>query len=53
MKIALATSAAPAVVRPREKAGMELYWWNPMFDDYEAPDSRSRRLHGHERPAAA
>ena len=46
MKVAIATSAAPAVVDRCEKAGMSLYWWNPMYDDYEAPDSVSRRLHG-------
>jgi hypothetical protein len=45
MKVAIATSAAPAVVDRCEKAGMALYWWNPMYDDYEAPDSVSRRLH--------
>ena len=45
MKVAVATSAAPAVVDRCEKAGMELYWWNPMYDDYELPDSVSRRLH--------
>src|SRR2546428_8650040 len=24
---------------------MELYWWNPMYDDYDKPDSISRALH--------
>jgi hypothetical protein len=45
IKVAIATSAAPAVVDRCEKAGMELYWWNPMYDDYAQPDSVSRRLH--------
>lgn len=45
LKIAAATSAAPAVVDRCEKAGMELYWWNPMYDDYEQPESVSRRLY--------
>jgi hypothetical protein len=45
MKVAIATSAAPTVVDRCETAGMTLYWWNPMYDDYEAPDSVSRRLH--------
>jgi hypothetical protein len=44
IKVAAATAAAPAVVARCEQAGMELYWWNPMFDDYERPDSISRRL---------
>ena len=45
MRVAIATCAAPAVVDRCEKAGMRLYWWNPMYDDYDEPDSLSRRLH--------
>jgi hypothetical protein len=45
LKVAVSTSAAPAVVDRCEKAGMELYWWNPMYDDYKQPESVSRRLH--------
>src|SRR5438093_9171962 len=41
---AIATCASPAVVDRCEKAGMRLYWWNPMYDDYDQPDSLSRRL---------
>jgi hypothetical protein len=44
IKVAAATSAAPAVVERCEQAGMDLYWWNPMYDDYDKPDSLSRRL---------
>ena len=44
IKVAAATSAAPAVVERCEQAAMEIYWWNPMYDDYEKPDSLSRRL---------
>jgi len=44
LKVAAATSAAPAVVERCEQAGMDLYWWNPMYDDYDAPGSLSRRL---------
>src|SRR5262245_35774673 len=43
--VAVATSASSAVVDRCEGAGMSLYWWNPMYDDYERPDSVSRRLH--------
>ena len=45
IKVAVATSAAPAVVDRCEKAGMELYWWNPMYDDYDRAGSVSRRLY--------
>jgi hypothetical protein len=44
IKVAAATSAAPAVVERCDQARMELYWWNPMYDDYDKPDSLSRRL---------
>ncbi len=44
IKVAAATSAAPAVVERCEQARMEIYWWNPMYDDYDRPDSLSRRL---------
>lgn len=44
IKVAAATSAAPAVVDRCEQARMELYWWNPMYDDYDKPGSLSRRL---------
>ncbi len=44
IKVAAATSAAPAVVRRCQQTRMELYWWNPMYDDYDKPGSHSRRL---------
>jgi hypothetical protein len=44
IKVAAATSAAPAVVQRCKQAHMELYWWNPMYDDYDKPGSHSRRL---------
>ena len=45
MRAAVATSAAPAVVARCESAGIAMYWWNPMYDDYDRPGSVSRRLH--------
>ena len=45
MALAVASSASPAVVDRGESAGMTLYWWNPMYDDYDQPGSVSRRLH--------
>jgi hypothetical protein len=45
MRVAIATSASPAVVDRCEKAGMRLFWWNPMYDDYERHGSLSRRLY--------
>ena len=45
IRVAVATSASAAVVARCTAAGMELFWWNPMYDDYERPGSVSRRLH--------
>ncbi|MGH7276364.1 MAG: 6-hydroxymethylpterin diphosphokinase MptE-like protein [Candidatus Rokuibacteriota bacterium] len=45
LRVAAATSVAPAVVERCRTAGVELYWWNPMYDDYDRPGSVSRRLH--------
>jgi len=45
MRAAVATAAAPAVVARCETAGIAMYWWNPMYDDYDRADSISRRLY--------
>ena len=45
MRIALATSASGEVVDRALSVGMEIYWWNPMLDDPDLPDSRTRELH--------
>lgn len=44
VRIALSTSASEAVVRRVVDLGMDIYWWNPMHDDPDLPDSVSRRL---------
>jgi hypothetical protein len=44
MKAVISTSASSTVRNRCIEAGMELYWWNPMFDDYELPDSLSRQI---------
>src|SRR5262249_59311791 len=45
MRAAVATSAAPAVVARCESAGIAMYWWNPMYDAYDKPQSLSPPLH--------
>jgi len=45
MRIALSSSASPAVVQRAMESGMQIYWWNPMYDDPANSDSISRRLH--------
>jgi hypothetical protein len=45
MKIAVSTSASKAVVDRVLDTGMQIYWWNPMMDDPDAPNSVSRALY--------
>ncbi len=45
IKIAIASSASEAVVKRAVEAGMDLYWWNPMYDDHDLPGSLTRKLH--------
>lgn len=41
---ALSTSAAPDVTLRCREAGMKIYWWNPLYDDWSKPDSYSREV---------
>jgi hypothetical protein len=45
IKIALSTSSSEAVVQRVIDIGMEVYWWNPMYDDPDLPDSETLKLH--------
>jgi len=39
IRMAMSTSASKAVVDRAMDVGMQCYWWNPMFDDPDDPDS--------------
>ena len=39
IKVALSTSSSAAVVERAIECGMDVYWWNPMLDDPDDPDS--------------
>ncbi len=43
--IAVSSSASPAVVARACESGMDIHWWNPFYDDYDAPDSVTRQLY--------
>lgn len=45
MKVIISTSTSPEVTQRCIEAGMELYWWNPLYDDFEDPESYSRKIY--------
>jgi hypothetical protein len=45
IRICMASCASSAVVQRAAEAGMDVYWWNPMLDDDDAPDSLTRALY--------
>lgn len=45
IKAILATSVCPDITERCTEAGMEIYWWNPIYDDYDKPDSLTRKLY--------
>ena len=44
IRIALSTSVSEVVVKRILDIGMPIYWWNPMLDDPDQPDSLTARL---------
>ena len=44
IRMALSTSASKAVVDRVLDTGMDVYWWNPMLDDPDVPDSVTAEL---------
>jgi len=45
LRMAVASSASRAVVARAQESGMGIYWWNPFYDDYDAPDSITKQLY--------
>jgi len=45
IKAILATSVSPDITERCLEAGMEIYWWNPIYDDYHDPKSLTSRLY--------
>ncbi|MBI3001778.1 MAG: DUF115 domain-containing protein, partial [Deltaproteobacteria bacterium] len=45
IRIAVASSASEAVVKRAADSGMDVYWWNPMYDDYDQEQSLTRKIH--------
>ena len=45
IKAVVATCSSQSVVNRCIDAGMELYWWNPLYDDPTAKDSMARQAY--------
>jgi hypothetical protein len=45
IRIAVASSASPAVSGRIYESGMQPYWWNPMYDDYDVEGSLTQKIH--------
>ena len=45
IKVIISTSVSPEITRRCIEAGMELYWWNPLYDDYDNSKSYSRQIY--------
>lgn len=44
IKLIISTSVTPEIAERALDAGMELYWWTPLYDDFQQADSRSKAL---------
>lgn len=45
INIAISSSASSAVVNRAIDSGMNIYWWNPYYDDFDAGQSLTRTLY--------
>jgi hypothetical protein len=44
IRIALSTSSSEAVVKRAIDTEMQIYWWNPIYDDPDLPNSETEKL---------
>lgn len=45
IKVIISTSVSEEIALRCLEAGMELYWWNPLYDDYDKPKSYSQQAY--------
>ena len=45
IKAIISTSVSERVTRRCQETGMSLYWWNPLFDDFEAAESLTKKVY--------
>jgi len=44
IKLIISTSVTPEITERALEAGMDLYWWTPLYDDFGLDDSASKQL---------
>lgn len=44
IKLIISTSVSPAITHRCIEAGMELYWWTPIYDDYNKEGSLTKKI---------
>jgi hypothetical protein len=45
IKVIISSSVSPEITLRCLEANMDLYWWNPVYDDYDNPDSLTRKIY--------
>ncbi|HCK08708.1 MAG TPA: hypothetical protein DHW45_02465 [Candidatus Latescibacteria bacterium] len=45
IRAAVASCASPPVVQRCRDSGMDIYWWNPLYDDPMEPESVTRQVY--------
>ena len=46
IKAIISTSVHQTVTRRCIESGMDLFWWNPLYDDFETPESLTKKVFG-------
>ena len=44
VKVVISSSVSPEIAQRCLEAQMALYWWNPIYDDFDNPDSLTRKI---------
>ena len=45
IKVIISSSVSPEIAQRCLEANMDLYWWNPIYDDYDNPNSLTRKIY--------
>lgn len=45
IKVVISTSVCPEIPARCLEAGMKLFWWNPIYDDYDKPGSLTKKIY--------